>query len=361
MAIQTVVGISFRPTSDERIQVGSPIQIVHDKSNQYSSRAIAVQFDGKTLGYIGEKGNLKHEQIFNVLPLEAKVVTISRLGSGEVFAKFKEGEITHLEVEFAMPSDKSEKTKSFEVKSFNEDISLTFLKEEHKYIYNEVELLSGTRYIKRWIAEFDETKIADLCANKYGCTAEEVLAFWEGGGDVASAFGTSIHNAMEHYEKFKWLGEIVQNQKGLPFNKALPTHPLLRKIVEDFYKQDLQPGEVVSEALLTNVERGLCGYADRILITGEKRCRVQDFKVNVGADKVDSNIKFLGQMAELPKTKLTKYQLQMSFYARLLQLSGWTVEGLDAFVFDDITRDDNGIINPNAWKHYELEMVTLDF
>lgn len=342
--IQTVVGISFRPTSDERIKVGSQVKIVHDKSNQYSSRAIAVQFDGQTLGYIGEKGNLKHEEIFNVLPLEARIVTMSRLGPGEVFAKFNEGEITHLEVEFAMSSDRDGK-----VESFNEGVYLTFLKAEHKYVHDGKELVSGTKYIKRWIAEFDEANIADLCSSKYGCTTEEVLAFWKGGGEVASAFGTSIHNAMEHYEKFKWLGEIVQNQKNLPFNKALPTHPLLRKIVEDFYKQDLQPGEVMSEVLLTNVESGLCGYADRILITGEKRCRVQDFKVNVDADKIDSNIKFLGQMAELPKTKLTKYELQMSFYARLLQLSGWTVEGLDAFVYD------------NEWKHYELELLTLDF
>lgn len=342
--VEKIVGISFRPTKNDNVKVDSPIQIVHDDTNQYSSRAIGVWFEDDLLGYIGEKGNTKHEQIFNVLPLEGKVKTISRLLPGETFGKFKEGEITHLEVEFAMSSDSDGK-----VKSFNEDISLTFLEREHKYIYEGKELLSGTRYIKRWIQEFDETRVADACANKYGCSVEEVLAFWKGNAKAASGFGTSIHNALEHYEKFKWLGEIVQGQKDLPYNKALPAHPVLRQIVEDFYKQDLQQGEVVSEALLTNVERGLCGYADRLLITGPKRCRVQDFKVNVEADRVDQNIKFLGQMAELPKTKLSKYQLQMSFYARLLELSGWTVEGLDAFVYD------------NAWKHYPIEVIKLDF
>lgn len=54
-------------------------------------------------------------------------------------------------------------------------------------------------------------------------------------------------------------------------------------------------------------------------------------------------------MAELPKTKLSKYQLQLSFYATLLALSGWTVEGLDVFVYE------------NGWKHYELEILSLDF
>lgn len=344
MAIQTVVGISFRPTKNDKIQVGSPVQIVHDKTNQYSGRAIAVQFEGNTLGYIGEKGNAQHEKIFAVLPLEGKVSTISRLLPGESFQKFQEGEITHLEVEFAMASDASGKTKSF-----NEGVPILFLPAEHKYVYDGRELVSATRYIKRWIQEFDQDKMSGMCAEKYGCSQEDVLKFWKGNGAVASTFGTSIHNALEHYEKFKWLGEIVQGQKDLPHNKALPSHPVLRKIVEDFYKQDLQSGKVECEVLVTNIERGLCGTIDRLLITGEKRCRIQDYKVNIGAAAVDNNMKLLGQMVELPKTKLTKYQLQMMFYARLLQLSGWTVEGLDAFVYED------------EWKHYELELVTLDF
>lgn len=342
--IQTVVGISFRPTKNDKISTKSPIKILHDKENKYSSRAIAVQFEGETLGYIGEKGNEQHEEIFNVLPLDAKVATIARLLPGEEFAKFKEGEITHLEVEFPMVTDDEDKTKSF-----NENVFIKFLKQEHKYIYQGKELISGTRYIKRWIAEFDDKRIAEACAKKYGCTQSQVLDFWSGSGDIASSFGTAIHNALEHYEKFKWLGKIVQDQKGLPFNKALPTHPALRKIVEEFYQQDLQKGEVIAEALLTNVEKGLCGYADRILITGEKACRVQDYKVNINADAIDPNMKLLGQMAALPKTKLSKYQLQMSFYARLLQLSGWKVEGLDAFVYE------------GTWKHYPLEVLQLDF
>lgn len=103
--VQPVVGISFRPTKNDKIQVGSKIGISHDTTNQYSSRAIAVSFEGETLGYIGEKGNPKHEEIFRVIPLIGKVKTISRLQPGETFAKFKEGEITHLEVEFAMSTD----------------------------------------------------------------------------------------------------------------------------------------------------------------------------------------------------------------------------------------------------------------
>ncbi len=343
--IERVVGISFNPCNDQRVQVGTPVKIVHNKNNQYSSRAIAVMFGDICLGHIGEKENANHEKIFDVLPLEATVKTVSRLAEGETFAKFKTGEITHLEVEFPMPCDNNGM-----VKSFNENVMLKFLKEGHRYVYEGKNLVSATSYIKRWIAPFDKERVAKACANKYGCKTSDVLELWDGSGDIAASFGTAIHNALEHYEKYKWLGEIIQNQKELPFNKALPSHPMLRGIVEAFYKQDLQAGTVVTEALLTNVELGLCGYADRLLITGEKKCKVQDYKVNIDALAVSDNNKYLGQMAVLPKNKMSKYQLQLSFYARLLELSGWTVEGLTVFVYDE-----------KGWQSYELPVLKLDF
>ena len=107
--------------------------------------------------------------------------------------------------------------------------------------------------------------------------------------------------------------------------------------------------DVETEVFISNVELGLCGQVDRILITGEKTCRVQDYKINVDCEVEDSRNKYLGQFADLPKNKLSKYQLQMSFYARLLELSGWNVEGLDAFVYD------------GEWKHYPMEVLKLDF
>jgi len=343
--VEKVVGISFNPTDNKAIGTGSEIQIAHDSTNKYSSKAIAVHFGTQLLGHIGEKNNPKHEEIFEALPLKATVNTLARLAAGEKFGKFKEGEITHLEVEFKMQSDTNGM-----VKSFNEEEWLTFSEHDHKYVHEGKELLSATTYIKKWIKPFEKDVVSGLCAKKYGCEQQEVLEFWENGGKVSATFGTSIHNALEHYERFKHLGKVIQEQKDLPFNKALPSHPALREIVLEFTQNFTHmDDEVIPEALITNVELGLCGYADRVLITGEKKCRVQDYKINIGADVVDKNVKFLGQMADLPKTKLSKYALQMSFYARLLELSGWEVEGLTAFVYDD------------KWKKFELERIKLDF
>jgi hypothetical protein len=173
---------------------------------------------------------------------------------------------------------------------------------------------------------------------------------WDSTGEVASLFGKSIHLALEHYEKFKLLGKIMQDKKELAYNKALPNHPLLRDIVQRFYKQKLKKGAVETEVLVSNVKLGLCGLIDRLLVIDDKKkiCRVQDYKVNINCEE-EGKDKFLGQFADLPPNKLSKYQLQLSFYARLLELSGWTVQGLDAYVFED------------EWKCYPMEVLKLDF
>ncbi len=344
--IQKIVGHSFRPTKDDRIGIGTKVQLVHDDGNVHSknNQAIAVMFEGVHLGFIAETDNPYHGEIFQALPIEAEVIAIGRLGAGETLSNFTEGDITHLEIKFPMASDPDGL-----IESFNEGIRLSFNKAAHRYTFEARELTSSTNYIKKWIEQFDAAFIAPKVANKYGVEPKEVEEYWSGGGDVAATFGTSVHNALEHYEKFKKLGAAIQAEKGLPFNPALPSHPFLRKIVEDFYKLPLMGGTVVSEALVTNVERGLCGFVDRLLITGPMRARVQDYKVNINSEAIDPNIKYLGMMKHLPKNKLSKYQLQLSFYARLLELSGWTIEGLDVYVFEDV------------WKHYPMPVLKLDF
>lgn len=344
--IQKIVGISFNPTKNKDIVQGVEVKIFHDKDNKYSSKAIAVTYDDKLLGHIGEKGNEQHEEIFKVLPLKAKVHTVATLAKGEEFGKFREGEITHLEVEFKMATDSDGR-----MKSFNEDVELTFLDTEHRYIYKGEDLVSASTYKKRWIKEFDKESISRMCANAWGVTQKEVLGLWENGGNISADFGTVIHKALEHYEKYKVLGKMLQDKKDLPFNKALPSHPMLRDIVLDFTRNFThKDDEILTEVLLTNVEKGICGQADRIKVTGKKKCRVEDYKININADKENKNIKFLGQMADLPKTKLSEYQIQLSIYARMLELSGWEVEGLTVYVYDE-----------EGWRKFDMDILKLDF
>lgn len=231
------------------------------------------------------------------------------------------------------------------LKSFNEDVDIEFDKVRHTYYYEGKKLESATSFLKKFYKPFNADLISKACEKSWGVPAQDIKDMWASNGKLASEFGTVIHQALEHYDKFKAIGAKIESNTDKE-EVALPKHPLLKSIITGFY--DLAgEGEVIPEALVTNVESGYGGTADRILILGEKRCRIQDYKINIDSDKEDSSMKASAPLDKLPPTKLTKYQAQMSFYANLLQKSGWEVEGLDAFVFED------------DWKHYKLDVLNL--
>ncbi len=132
-------------------------------------------------------------------------------------------------------------------------------------------------------------------------------------------------------------------------NYCLPKHPVLKNIVEGFIALNKSEGLTYSEILVSNVNLGLSGQADLLLVLDEEKkiCRVQDYKININSEELNSSEKPLAPFNDLPANKLTKYQLQMSIYANMLEASGWVVEGLDVFVFED------------TWKHYPLSVLNV--
>lgn len=155
--------------------------------------------------------------------------------------------------------------------------------------------------------------------------------------------------ALEHYETHSYLGEEISSKRGAQDNYALPKHPLLRTIIEEFVRINKTKGKVLTEVLLTDVENGFCGHADRIVIVDEEKkiCRVGDYKINVDAEAESTRDKPIKPFNNLPGNKITKYQLQMSVYANMLEKSGWTVEGLDIYVYED------------GWKYFELPVLKV--
>src|SRR5690606_16220581 len=129
-------------------------------------------------------------------------------------------------------------------------------------------------------------------------------------------------------------------------------HPMIKKIVEDFFKFYDKigfEGKVIPEALVSDVENNQAGLIDRLLIKDweNKICRIQDYKVNIDVEKKGSIV--LKNLPEpfinMPTTKLTKMSLQLKVYAEQLEKSGWTVEGFDIFVLTD------------EWNYYEIDML----
>lgn len=237
------------------------------------------------------------------------------------------------------------------LKSFNEpEAGVEFEPIAHNYTHDGKPLVSATEFIKKFYKPFDAETISSVLESKWGVPQASIRDLWDSNGQITSMLGNLIDKTLEFYEKFKSYGEIISSQQKTEQNYCLPKHPILRKAVEEFYTLVKDDGaKVLTQVMLTDVKKGFCGQADRIRIIDEEKkiCRVQDYKVNIEAEKIDKNSKALAPFNELPANKISKYQLQLSFYANMLQASGWKVEGLDVFVYED------------TWKHFELPVLQV--
>jgi hypothetical protein len=234
-------------------------------------------------------------------------------------------------------------------KSFNEGIDVSFEAISHSYSYRGKNLTGATDYIDRFYKPFNAEVISKTSANAWGVDPTEVKNLWDSNGDLTSSFGTVVHKALEHYNNFQDVGAQIAKKKGISENYGMPKHPILQNIVKGFAEVNKTKGDTYSEVLVSNVEMGICGTADLILVVDaeKKICRVQDYKINVNSEETTSTLKALAPFNTLPANKLTKYQLQLSVYANLLEKSGWTVTGLDVFVYED------------TWKHFELPVLQV--
>lgn len=236
------------------------------------------------------------------------------------------------------------------MKSFNEDIEVDFDPDNHKYTIDGKTLESGSVYASKYYKKFDAQGIAKNCEKSWGVKATDIADMWESNGNLSANFGSVVHEALEHYFNHRDTAKTIEENKDDGENKAMPKHPILKQIITNFLKIDNSKGEVLTEVFVTDKKAKRCGQIDRLVIVdkGKKICRVQDYKVNVNAEEESSNSKALKPYHELPKNKITKYQIQMSFYADLLVKSGWIVEGLDVFILED------------EWKHVELEVLEIE-
>lgn len=260
----------------------------------------------------------------------------------------------HIKGMFAKYSDVSIKEASVEktvkLESFNEKgVLVDYDDENHTYAHGGTRLVGASSEVSKYTAKFDAQSVAKNCEKSWGVSANEIVDLWESNKNIATSFGNVVHKALEHYHNSKSLGAKVMESRGTDENPALPKHPILRGIIEGFEKIAGTENKIASEILVTDITAGRCGQVDRLLILDEakKICRVQDYKVNVNSEEISSNGKLLKPYNTLPANKLSKYSLQLNFYAQMLENSGWTVEGLDVFVYED------------EWKHYKLDRIKI--
>lgn len=226
---------------------------------------------------------------------------------------------------------------------------IDFDEDAHTYtdIYTGKKLISATTHIRKYKEPFDTSRIAKRCEENYnwGVEAKSIEKLWANNGKITSSFGSAIHEALELYTNYKKLGSVIQGNTNKKENVALPRHPLLREIILGFEAIDkyYDGYTVITEAFVSCGQ--YCGLIDRLYVNvKEKRARIGDYKFNVDATKHGKQ-KYLGRFEYLPTTKVSGYQLQLSFYGNILHYFQWDIDGLDAFICD------------SQWSHIEMDMI----
>lgn len=188
----------------------------------------------------------------------------------------------------------------------------------HTYSWNGEKYLSGSEYAKSKQKPFDPVMMSGKVADKFGVDPKEIAQLWERGGKVSRDFGTTVHEALEVYGKFKALSDSVEKEY------ATPNHPILRDIVQGFY-EGRENEKAMYEVLVVDHKNKRAGTIDRLLLLdiAPKQCVIQDFKITHKEDKA-------------------YWTDQLEFYAGIMKANGWTVAGKEIHAY-------NG-----GWKRYTV-------
>jgi hypothetical protein len=374
----SVAGISFAIKENPsleflEIETGGKLKVIAEPENSYDPKAIRLEYNGIKIGYVprrkeGLDFSVQSWCEDNLSTVSAHIDQVWYDNKGTTTFKYSEGcKLVGIYAKFEIPiKNESDYDVIITKNSFSEpDVVVDF--NDTRHIYNmrwnggTKVLKGGTTFIKRFYEPFDSKKVARQCSKYWGVSAQEIEDLWSSNGAAAGAFGSAVHLALEHYVNFQKTGQIITDTrkasgKNVDGNYAMPKHPFLKKIITDLKKLtdklDKKYGvqEVVAEALITDSLTGWGGLIDRLVIIDKEKkiARVQDYKINIDASKEEPHSKPKAPFSHLPANKITKYILQMSFYASILKKHGWTIEGLDVFIYED------------KWVHYPLEVIDFN-
>lgn len=191
----------------------------------------------------------------------------------------------------------------------------------HVYTNDKGEVyLSGSQYAKKFDKETDFGAIAGkMTKNHPTIETKDLVAMWKLRGEISASFGTTAHQALEMYGKYKDISEKLGKEYHLS------PIPMVRKIVDDFFK-GRESEKAIYEPMIVDHDRKWAGQIDRLVVTGDKKCIIEDFKTN----------------SDMTPAKIETYTNQLSFYQKIMESGGWTVEGIRLHHLD------------GSWKTIEL-------
>lgn len=208
------------------------------------------------------------------------------------------------------------------LKAFN---GLLFEEETHTYTTpNGVVLTPTSDMIKNFYTSFDANGISIPYAKSRNLELNDVRGAWDGEGDIATTYGTKVHNFAEDYGNHTFFNEDVLTRTA-NCKKELGVLQWFqdRCILRDRYIP------LVFELKMFSEKYGYAGTADLIMRDKKSgKIVIADWKTN---SKDLKSLKFTKRMLSpfdtYRDTTYMKYTLQLSFYQILLEDMGFDVVG----------------------------------
>lgn len=198
---------------------------------------------------------------------------------------------------------------------------LKFYKKSHKYKIGKKELISVTTLIGQLFEPFDRKKIARKLAKfPVNRAKKRGVRYWLAEWKESAEHGTRVHNNID--------GLIKGNSEEI-LDKDLPK---VTKAMSYYNGKKIELGEVeiYSEMRIYDEELGIAGTIDLVLVKDNEAILI-DWKTN----KALSRKGYQGKKGIHPLTEdlddchITKYGLQLSMYAYLLEKQkGFRPKGL---------------------------------
>jgi ATP-dependent exoDNAse (exonuclease V) beta subunit len=180
----------------------------------------------------------------------------------------------------------------------------------HTYIDSDnTEYQSVTRFINKFVPEFDFDQKSKQYASKYGLDVEEVRKSWKLKNKLSTDFGTSIHEQIE----LSLLGQPIL--ESFNFKESV-------KSITSLVREHFPKGSYLLEHTVWNKEVKIAGTSDLIVDCGDN-FSIIDFKTNKQIKYTNDyeSKSLLKPINHLPNGEYFKYALQLSFYAYLYSLS----------------------------------------
>lgn len=211
------------------------------------------------------------------------------------------------------------------VKSDFTGVELLFDEETHTYysLDQQSKYLSGSTFANKFKGPFPADFISAKMADKYKVNQKDILDMWKLNGAVSTNLGSAIHEAIQLYGEYLEISKAVKDGSD---ESALHSNYIMKDIVKAFFTNERKKEKAVYEAFVADEELKLCGFIDRLVITGDKKCIIEDFKTNPDITKPVKILKPFTKVID--NSVLGNYWLQLSFYAHILERAGWEVEKL---------------------------------